>query len=178
MYDFISLVRKRRSIRRYMTDPVPAEMIKACIEAARFAPTACNTQAWRFIIVEGELKERLADKSLGGIVVPNRWASNAPVFVVIATDLDFITHRLGGSIKGIGYHMIDAGIAGEHFILQATELGLGTCWIGWFNKKAVSKVLELPANWEVTAMITVGFPGEAPPDKRRKSLDEISIFKR
>ena len=177
MGGFIDLVKKRRSVRHYSSDPVPRDMIEACIEAARYAPTACNTQSWRFIVVEGELKENLVKESLGGVVIPNRWANEAPVIVVIATDLDIVTHRVGGRIKGIDYHLIDAGIAGEHFVLQATELGLGTCWIGWFNKKAVKKMLDLPGRWEVSAMITVGFPTGETTDKKRKSIEEISDFR-
>ena len=177
MVKFINLVKKRRSIRRYRPDPVPREMIEACIEAARFAPTACNTQSWRFIVVEGELKERLVKESLGGVIVPNRWASIPPVIVVIAMNLDLVTHRLGGRIKGIGYHLIDAGIAGEHFVLQAAELGLGTCWIGWFNKRAVKKVLDLNPRWDVAAMITLGYPIGDLPDKKRRSAEEISDFR-
>lgn len=174
MPGFIDLVRKRRSIRLYKPDPVPPDLIEACIEAARYAPTACDRQSWRFIITEGEIKDRVAREALGGIVVPNRWAATAPVIVVVAMDLDVIVHRLGGKVKGIEYHMIDAGIAGEHFVLQATELGLGTCWIGWFNKRAVKKILDIPAGWDVAAMIAVGFPDQEPGQKVRKKFEEIA----
>jgi len=177
MKSFIELVKKRRSIRRYRPDPVPREMIESCIEAARFAPTASNAQGWRFFIVEGALKDRLIEKALGGIVVPNRWARSAPVVVVLAMELRVITNRIGARIKGITYHMVDAGIAGEHFVLQAAELGLGTCWIGWFNKKAVRAVAGIPAGWDIAALITVGFPAEEPRGKDRRPLREISTFK-
>ena len=103
---FIDLVKKRRSIRRYRGEPVPREMIERCLEAVRYAPTACNTQSWRFIVVEGGSKERLIRESLGGLIVPNRFAAEAPVLVVIAADLDFITHRIGGKLKGIEYYLI------------------------------------------------------------------------
>ncbi len=175
MTGFIDLVRKRRSIRRYRPDPVPPGLIETCIEAARYAPTACDRQSWRFIITEGEIKDRIASEALGGVVIPNKWAGTAPVIVVIAMDLDMIVHKLGGKVKGIEYHMIDAGIAGEHFVLQATELGLGTCWIGWFNKRAVKKILDIPAGWDVAAMIAVGFPDQEPSKKDRKKVEEIAL---
>jgi len=175
---FIDLVRERRSVRRYRPDEVPRELIERCLEAVRYAPTACNTQSWKFIVVEGGLKERLVRESLGGLVVPNRFAAEAPVIVVIAADLDFIAHRLGGKVKGIEYHLIDAGIAGEHFVLQAAESGLGTCWIGWFDRKAVKRVLSLPAGWTVCAMLTLGYPSGPPGAKKRKALQEISEFRR
>jgi nitroreductase len=175
---FIDIVKKRRSVRRYRPDVVPRELIEQCLEAVRHAPTACNTQSWKFIVVEGGLKERLVTESLGGLVVPNRFAAEAPVIVVIAADLDFVTHRVGGAIKGIDYRLIDAGIAGEHFVLQAAELGLGTCWIGWFDQKAVKRVLSLPGGWAVSAMITLGYPSEPPGEKKRKELQDISEYRR
>jgi nitroreductase len=109
--------------------------------------------------------------------VPNRFADEAPAIVVIATDMNLVTHRIGGKLKGIDYHLIDAGIAGEHFVLQATELGLGTCWIGWFDKKAVKRLLGLPGGWDVPAMLTVGYPAGEPLEKSRKRIDEVVEFR-
>jgi nitroreductase len=177
MSKFIDLVRTRRSIRRFKPDRVPRNLITMCVEAARYAPTACNTQCWRFIVVRGDLKSRIVNESLGGIVVPNKWAIDAPVIVVIAMDPSFVTHRLGAKVKDIDYLMMDAGIAGEHFILQAAELGLGTCWIGWFNKKVLKRLLSLPAGWDIPAMIAVGFPDEQPDMKPRKPVSEVLDFR-
>lgn len=174
---FIDLVKRRRSTRKYLSDPVPRELIERCIEAATYAPTACNTQSWRFIVVEGDLKRELVERSLGGFIVPNRFADEAPAIVVIATDMNLITHRIGGKLKGIDYHLIDAGIAGEHFVLQATELDLGTCWIGWFDKKAVKRLLKLPGGWDVPAMLTIGYPAGEPVEKSRKRIDEVVEFR-
>jgi nitroreductase len=172
---FLDLVKKRRSVRRFRPEPVPSEMIEACVEAARYAPTACNRQGWRFIVSIGERKERLVREALGGAVVPNRWASSAPVIVAVAMNLDLVVHRIGGRIKGTGYHVIDAGIAGEHFVLQATELGLGTCWIGWFDKRAAKRILRLSPRWDLPALIAVGFPDEEPAErKRRRTADILS----
>ena len=178
MNDFMNLVKKRRSIRRYKPDPVPQEMIESCMEAVRCAPSASNTQGWRFFIVEGELKERLVKGAMGGVVVPNKWALAAPVVVALAMKRSVVTHRIGARIKDIEYHLVDAGIAGEHFILRATVLGLGTCWIGWFNKKTVRALLDIPFDWDIPALITVGFPAEEPKPKDRRPVSEICIFKR
>jgi nitroreductase len=178
MERFIDLVRKRRSIRAYRPDSVPREMIESCLEAARFAPSASNNQGWRFIIVEGELKDRLVEAALGGIVVPNRFAARAPVIAVLTMKLDLVTHRIGARIKKIDYHLVDAGIAGEHFVLQAAELGLGTCWIGWFNKKAVRSLLEIPALSDIPALITMGFPAEEPKPRPRRAVSEIATFRK
>ena len=177
MPEFIDIVRSRRSVRRYKPDPVPREMIEKCLEAARYAPTACDTQSWRFIIAEGELKDRIASECLGELPVPNRWAVEAPVIVAMASATDLITHGIGARLKGTRYELIDAGIAGEHFVLQAAELGLGTCWLGWYRKKKLRKLLELPRGWEVTALITLGWPEGDLSEKARKPLEDIREYR-
>ncbi len=177
MSGFLDLVRKRRSIRGYRPDPVPREMIESCVDAARFAPSASNTQGWRFFVAEGALKDRLAKEAMGGAIVPNRFAGEAPVIVALAMKLGVVTHRLGAGIKGIDYHLIDAGIAGEHFVLRAAELGLGTCWIGWFDKKAARRLLDIPRGWDVPALISVGFPASEPEPKERRAVSDICVFR-
>ena len=142
---------------------MPRALIESCIEAVRHAPSASNTQGWRFIITEGELKDRLVKGAMGGVVVPNRFALKAPVVVVLAMELSVVTHRLGARIKDIDYHLVDAGIAGEHFVLQAAELGLSTCWIGWFNRRAARRALGVPWHVRVVSLIAVGYPREENP---------------
>jgi nitroreductase len=177
MSEFMDVVRARRSVRSYRLDPVPREMIESCVEAARFAPSASNTQGWRFFVAEGAAKDRLAREAMGGAIVPNRFAGDAPVIVALAMKLGVVTHRIGAGIKGIDYHLIDAGIAGEHFVLRAAELGLGTCWIGWFDKKRARRILDIPRDWDVPALITVGFPAGEPGPKERRSVSDICVFR-
>jgi len=177
MPKFMDIVKQRRSVRRYRSDPVPREMLEKCIEAARYAPTACDTQSWRFIVTERELKDRIAKGCLGELPVPNKWAAEAPVIVVMASARDLVTHMIGAKIKGTNYELIDAGIAGEHFVLQAAELGLGTCWLGWFKKRKIRKLLKLPAGWDITALITVGFAEGGMSEKKRIPIDEIREYR-
>ena len=173
---FLDIVRMRRSVRAYRPDPVPRELIERCLEAVRYAPTACNKQAWRFWVTGGETKDRIVAEALGGIV-PNRWASTAPVIVAVAMRLDAVTYRAGAFVRKIDYHAVDAGIAGEHFVLQAAECGLGTCWIGWFDKKKVKRILGIPPNWDVPALIALGWPAEEPAGMTRAPVAEISEFR-
>ena len=177
MSEFIDIVKKRRSVRRYLTDPVPREMVEKCLEAASYAPTACDTQSWRFIVTEGDLKDRIAKECLGELPVPNRWAAEAPIIIVMASASDLVTHRIGAKIKGTDYELIDAGIAGEHLVLQAAELGLGTCWLGWFKKRKIRKLLGLPSGWNITTLITLGFPDCELDEKKRKPLEEIREYR-
>jgi nitroreductase len=85
-----------------------------------------------------------------------------------------VANRLGSRITGIEYYQIDLGIAMEHMVLKATELGLGTCWIGWFSEDKAKTILDIPKKVKVSAMLAVGYPKESPMKKRsRKSMDKI-----
>ena len=172
------LIQTRRSVRRFKSDPVPREMLIQCVEAARLAPSAENVQPWRFVIVDDpQLKDELAKKAFSGIYSATRWASKAPVLVVILAELDILANRLGKQITGLHYYLIDIGIGGEHFVLQAHELGLGSCWIGWFSQKGVRKALNVPRKYKPVLMLAVGFPDVVKfKEKKRRTLDDICWF--
>jgi len=177
---FIDLVRSRRSIRRFLAQPVEDEKISACLEAARLAPSAHNAQPWRFVVVDDpELKDRLCLAAFTGLYRVSRFAAQAPVIVVALARKDIVVHFVGRRIQSTAYHLIDLGIAGEHFVLQAEELGLGTCWMGWFSRRAVRRVLGLPRRFKVVAMIPVGYPASRPPSATvRKALSEVAWWNR
>jgi nitroreductase len=90
------------------------------------------------------------------------WAAGAPVLLVLGMKKSLITHRLAPLVSRVEYPLLDLGIAGEHAILQATELGLGTCWIGWIRPKAVRRIVGWPADIIPQALITVGWPASRP----------------
>ncbi len=169
----IPVIRRRRSVRKFSDNPVEREKIRLCVEAARLAPSAENVQPWRFIILDDpEIKEAFAKKVFSGIYSHTRWALNSPVLIVMAADINILAHKIGGGLQKIPYHMLDIGIAGEHFILQATELGLGTCWIGWFNLKKAQKFLGLPRSIKVCELIALGYPHKTA-TRRHKTLKPL-----
>jgi len=176
--EFLELVKRRQSVRKYLDKPVPRKVSDRCLEAARLAPSACNSQPWTFIIVDNkELKNKLANKAFSGIYSVNSFAKKAPVLVVVITERASYAVTLGGYFKGTQYNLIDIGIACEHFALQATEEDLCTCIIGWFNGKGVKKVLGVPKNKKIDIMISLGYPQDNKiRNKVRKSLDEIREF--
>lgn len=176
--NFLELVRKRKSLRKYSPKPVSRETIDRCLEAARLAPSACNSQPWSFIVVDEEkIKNELADKAFSGVYSTNSFAKNAPVLIVVVTEQASYAARLGGFFRGTEYSLIDIGIACEHLVLQAEEEGLGTCWLGWFNEKAVKKVLDIPKEKKVNVIISMGYPGKEETRKKiRKPLSEIRKF--
>lgn len=175
---FLELVRIRQSVREYKPDPIPVEVLDRCFEAARLAPSACNSQPWSFIaITNPTIIKELAEQAFSGIYSLNSFARNAPVIVVVITERSRYTACLGGYFRGTQYNLVDVGIAVEHFILQATSEGLGTCWIGWFNERAVRRILKIPSRKKIDILITVGYP--ASPDireKKRRTLDGIRRY--
>lgn len=175
---FQQLVRSRRSIRRFLARPVEREEILTCIEAARLAPSADNVQPWRFLVVDDpDLKARLSREVFSGIYFISRFAEKAPVLIVILARLDIIANRIGKQIQNIHFYLIDIGIAGEHIVLQAEELGLGTCWIGWFNAPRARKLLKIPRKYKIVAMLAVGYYEKKPSkEKKRKTREEIVWF--
>ena len=178
MQSFLHLVQTRRSIRRFADRPVEREKILACIEAARWAPSAEHVQPWRFIVVDDPgLKERLAASAFSGIYAPTRWAARAPVLIVLLAKPDVLANRLGAAIQGTNYYLLDMGIAGEHLVLQAHELGLGTCWIGWFSARGARKALGVPRRYRIVSLIAIGYPAHSQlKPKQRKLLEELCRF--
>jgi nitroreductase len=107
-------------------------------------------------------------------VIPNRWIEQVPLLIIGCSQLDIIANRIGSRVTGIEYYQIDLGIAMEHMVLKATELGLGTCWIGWFNEDKLKKILNIPKKIKVSAMLAIGYPKEEPSKKRsRKPINKI-----
>ncbi len=174
---FIELVQKRQSDRAYRPDPVEREKLDACLEAARLAPSACNSQPWHFVVVDDpELRQDFAAAASG--MGMNRWAIQAPVFVAVVLEKMNFTAKLGSLLKNKDYCMLDLGIAVEHFCLQAAELELGTCIMGWFDEKKIARIIGAPKGKRIPLIISVGYPAKDHRQKVRKPVEEMSSFNR
>lgn len=171
---FDQILRRRRSTRSFDSRPVTEKDVISMVEAARLAPSACNSQTWRFVTVtRREIIRKICHEAMRP-VIPNRWLEQAPLVFVGCSQLDVIANRIGSGVTGIEYYQIDLGIAMEHMVLKATELGLGTCWIGWFDESTLKKILEIPNKIKVSALLAVGYPKDESPKKRkRKPLEKI-----
>jgi len=175
----LDLIKQRKSIRGFLDKPVEREKIQTCLEAARLAPSACNSQPWRFIVVDDrQLKTRLCKAAFGGIYSINSFCQTAPAIVVVISEKSKFLARIGGLFRGTKYYLLDVGIACEHFVLQAEDLGLGTCWIGWFDEGAVKSVLNIPRGKKVDILIALGYyeRDKVSPEHDREPLDKIASF--
>ncbi len=150
-----------------------------CLEAARLAPSACNSQPWKFIVVDDkELKERLCRAAFSGIYSAMSFARKAPVMVAVVSEKARFLARVGSLFRGTNFYLIDIGIAAEHFVLQAEELGLGTCWLGWFNEKAVKSILNVPKEKKIDVLIALGYydRGMIGRGHNREPMEKIASF--
>lgn len=173
--EFIELVNKRQSDRKYAPKPVAREHILKCLEAARLAPSACNSQPWKFIVVDDRAK--LAEMSEAAIGLGmNKFTVQVPVLVAVVQENMNLSAKAGSIVKSKDYSMMDLGIAVEHFCLQAAELGLGTCIMGWFDEKKVKKLLGVPRSRRVQLLIALGHPDTPTREKIRKPLEAIASW--
>lgn len=175
---FQRILRGRRSIRRFLPTPVEPEKLRACLEAARMAPSAHNVQPWRIVVVDDPaLKERLAAAAFSGLYSGSKFAAQAPVILVLLARPGQIAVRVGSRIQGVPYYLIDMGIAGEHIALQAEELGLATCWMGWFSYRRARKALGIPRGFKLVAMMPLGYAASRPRrEPPRRAYEEIVAF--
>lgn len=166
----------RRSIRKYIDKPVEDEKVIQLLESARLAPSGDNTQPWHFIVVKSELiRHKLA-------VVSNnqKWMLSAPVFIVCVADIrsrikDDVDISLDENSPQQELKQIirDTSIAIEHMVLEANNLGLGTCWVAWFTQEEIRAILNIPTDKYVVSIITLGYVDESPKARPRKKLEEI-----
>jgi len=156
--NFLELVKTRQSVRRYSSKPVEKDLVLKCLEAGRLAPSASNCQPWKFIIIdEPELRNKIAEATTNKGLPINNFAKQAPVLIVIVIELPKLLTRLAGKLKHKDFEWTDLGITAEHICLQATELGLGTCMIGWFDEKKIIELLGVPKNKRIGLVITLGY---------------------
>lgn len=170
-------IRNRRSIRKFTERPVSHELLAHIVETASYAPSWKNTQITRYIAVEGEKKAALAkctDWSGNTAIM-----ENAPMVVAVTLIKGRCGYERDGSFstsKGDHWQMFDAGIASEAFCLAACEQGLGTVIMGLFQEEKASRLLNLPEDRELAALIAIGYPAESPAAPKRKTVEELLSY--
>ena len=173
---FSDLIELRQSDRKYTDKPVEKEKLMRCLEAARLAPSASNSQPWTFVVADrAEVVKKLAKAARGPLGSFNNFVKQAPVIVTIVLEKPKAVTEIGMKVKEKEWPLMDIGITAEHFCLQAAEEGLGTCMLGWFDEKKVQQILNIPQNKTVALLITLGYTPEGYKHRKkiRKSLDKI-----
>jgi nitroreductase len=144
--DVLTVLRKRKSVRSYVSDPVPDEALLTILEGARLAPSAGNIQPWHFIVIkDNETRGKIAKGCRYG-----KFLSESPVVIIACGNKQASSH----------WYPVDTAIALEHVVLGATAIGLGTCWIGMFNEQEIRTLVNLPTHLEIIALLALGYPRE------------------
>jgi nitroreductase len=192
-------ISRRRSVRRYLARPVPDEIMERILESARLAPSASNTQSWKFKAV----KDVKARQELQGAAYGQGFIGEAPVVLVACADIGAYGERVAGALQllrsrsvkcnlstllcavGSGNHedevrcitnaMINVAIAVQNMVLAAESLGLGTCWVRAFEPDRVADMLSLPPECPPLFLLPLGYPGERPDPRPRKAMSGILI---
>jgi len=156
----VDVILSRRSIRSYEKKEVPDEVLSKILEAGRQAPSASNVQPWHFIVLtDCEIKENLSH---------GRWNTFVKDSAFTVVGCAYV-----GDSYGQKWSTIDTTIALENMVIAAWALGVGSCWIGDFKEEEVKKLLNIPDDWKVIALISFGYPAEQPGSRRKKPLTEI-----
>lgn len=165
MKNLLEIATSRFSVRSYTNSSVSRDLILKILEAGRIAPSAVNYQPWHFVVVDDESTKVAIQESY-----PRDWFKQAPVYIVICADYNKAWVRNSDQKS---FADVDATIAAEHIILQATELGLGSCWVCNFDVAKCKQALKLPKKIEPLVIIPIGFTAETTKVKNRKPMEEL-----
>ena len=173
--NFTEIAESRQSCRSYNpTLEVEEEKLGSILDAARLAPSACNGQPYHITVCHGETAKAVAASTQGiGI---NKFASDAPVLLVISEMPYVKTAAFGAKVKNNDYRSIDIGILAAYITAEATAAGLGSCILGWFDEAKIRKICDISGT--VRLVITLGYAkdGDVLRDKKRKDINELVSF--
>jgi nitroreductase len=172
--EFFEVVKKRRSIHYFIDEEVSDEDLNYILEAARWAPSAGNSQPWRFIIVRSPENIHKIWESTTEIfnITPQNFIKKAPVIIVVCTDTTAYEGRQA-NIKSSLYCIQDSAIATMNLLLAACDRGLGACWVGMFREDALRLTLKLPSRVKPVAIIPLGHTKSNEKPRPRKPLNEL-----
>lgn len=145
------------------------------LQAACLAPSACNAQPWKFVVVDDPELAVKVGRATAGLGM-NKFAKDAPVHILIVEESMNITSYLGAKIKDKYFPLIDIGIAAAHITLAAESEGLGSCILGWFDEKEIKKLVGIPAGKRLLLDITIGYAAKPKRKKSRKPLEKVVTF--
>ena len=171
--DVRNAIESRYSCRAYRSDDVDDSLIRDCLECALLAPSACNKQPWKFYVTKGELKNAVAGYTQ--LFGANGFTDKAPVLIVV-TAKPSLTDKAADKIKDQDFSANDLGFEIGSLCLRATELGLGTCIIGWLQATKIAKLLPLGSGEKVRLIVALGYPADGPRPKKRKPFAEKAVF--
>ena len=172
-------IKGRRSIRKFTQEPIDHSLLAEIVETASYAPSWKHTQIVRYIAVEGDLKDKIADECTTSFPNNGVIIKNAPMLIVVTVIKNRCGYERDGSFttrRGDSWQMYDAGVASQTFCLAAYEHGIGSVIEGIFDDLKVAELLGVPDDREVVALIPIGYPAEEPVAPKRKPVDDLLSY--
>ena len=179
MESFLNLAKQRQSDRAFdASRPIEPDKLERIIEAACLAPSACNAQPWKFIVVtDPELKSKVADAAAGKNVVKfNHFTKQAPVHIIVVEEKKNLSSTFGAWATNLNFALIDIGIAVSQLVLAAEDEGIGSCILGWFDEKKMHDLLHIPTDKHIALDIVLGYSLQPKRIKKRKKQTEIVSY--
>lgn len=174
--DFLQLAMSRQSDRTYDKErPVEPEKLERILEAGRLAPSACNAQPWKMVVLTDQELARKVGKAAAGLGM-NKFAKDAPVHILVVEESANITSLLGGKLKNKHFPLIDIGILAAHIVLAAESEGLGSCILGWLDEKEIKRLTGIPDSKRLLLDITIGYPVKEKRKKIRKEKNKVISY--
>ena len=169
--DIFQVIRDRRSIRKYKDTPVEQEKIMQVLDAARLAPSWKNLQCWRFLVLTEQVKKEALLAYFPDDNPGKKAIMQAPALILVCAD-----PAESDVENGMEYYIADASIAFTQLMLAAHALGLGTCWMGWYDEGGIRTALGIPENIKIIGITPLGYPDQEPKARPRKELSQIAYF--
>ncbi|MDY0150863.1 MAG: nitroreductase family protein [Candidatus Cloacimonas sp.] len=149
------LILQRHSVRNYLPDPIPQEVLNDILEAGRFAPSAQNRQPWRYLVFTDNAKIQHLVLNSGLIGLANFFIRKAPCVIIACADT-----KANMKINGQDYYLVDTAISFQQMMLMAREHGVGSCWLAAFSEKKLRSYLKIPDSWRIVALSPFGYPAD------------------
>ena len=181
--DVFKAIKWRRSVRRFSDRKIERKKVLQIMEAARLAPSSSNRQAWHFVVVDdAKIIKQMPNTVPAGTRRIVSFIRNAPL-VIVGCYTKAFTHVIA-QLTGHENHLIDVSIAMTQMTLAATELGIGSCWVGWYGESRLRRLLDLPRRYRIVALLVLGYPAEKStkesivdiPARPRKQLHQIVSY--
>lgn len=174
--DFLQLAMSRQSDRTYDKErPVEPEKLERILEAGLLAPSACNAQPWKMVVITDQELAQKVGKAAAGLGM-NKFAKDAPVHILVVEESANITSLLGGKLKNKHFPLIDIGILAAHIVLAAESEGLGSCILGWLDEKEIKRLTGIPDSKRLLLDIIIGYPAKEKRKKIRKEKNKVISY--
>lgn len=169
----MKIIKERRSIRKYQEKEIPGELINEVLESIRWSPSWANTQCWEIVVVREQGQKERLQETLGDTNPARKGIGQAPVVLALCGKKESAGFYKGRVSTKLGdWLMFDLGIASQSICLTAYNLGLGTVIVGMFDHEKAKKVLEIGEDYELVALIPMGYPAkDSPAPKRRETVE-------